>query len=314
MQPSRVGTGIWVNKRGRGWSHHAGKLVIGMVLVALEVYLLVSGFAALRFTQVVRQSQPISPAAYNLLYEDVTIQTPDGLSLAGWFLPDRSERAIVLVHGMGGCRGWEFGGRFVELAAALQKAGFNVLMIDTRGHGQSEGEHFSLGDLERWDVLGAVAWLQQRDLTRIGALGVSQGAAAVVGAAAVPEAGEAIEALVLDSVYSSLPQTLERHFTEATQLPTLFLPGTLGMVRLLNGANAYTVQPAQQLAAVAAPVLLIGGTRDHLVAPSEFEALHAGRPDAHTWLVSGVGHAGIYRHQPEAYAARVIGFFDKSLR
>ena len=85
------------------------------------------------------------------------------MQLAAWYVPsDSSRRAVVLVHGKDGSRTADFNGGFMDLAAALHKRGLAVLMIDLRGHGQSDDAHFSFGINERRDIEGAVDWLMAR--------------------------------------------------------------------------------------------------------------------------------------------------------
>lgn len=290
-------------------------VVGGLVLLILLGYFAVGAHVAVELTKVEREAQSTSPAEYGLPFEDTTVRARDGLALAGWFIPAaESDRAVVLVHGHTTCRSCEFDGRFVEFAAGLQAAGFNILMIDLRAHGQSEGRRFTLGDHERWDVLGAVDWLQQRGFEKIGVLGVSLGAAASAGAAADPAAGQTIKPLVLDSSFSDVREVLEMRFPEDSGLPNAFLPGSLFMGRLLFDIDVNDIRPVDDLPMIEAPVMLIFSERDQRVPVSQFRAMVTARPDAEAWLVTDAEHARIYNTHPEEYVARVSRFFAQALR
>lgn len=69
----------------------------------------------------------------------VTIETPDGLALAGAHHPaEGGDRGtVLLVHGI--TRDMDEGGMFVRLAARLTGAGFDVVRFTFRGHGDSDG-------------------------------------------------------------------------------------------------------------------------------------------------------------------------------
>ena len=55
--------------------------------------------------------------------------------------------------------------------------GYNVLLVDLRGHGESGGEHTDWGLSERGDLDQWVQWLKKRDSSvHIGMHGVSLGA------------------------------------------------------------------------------------------------------------------------------------------
>jgi pimeloyl-ACP methyl ester carboxylesterase len=290
-------------------------LAIGALLLLIVLgYLAIGSYVAAQLTTIEAKPQTATPADYGLDFEDATIQTRDGLALAGWYIPAAgSDRAVVLVHGHTACRSCEFGDRFVEFAAQLPAAGYSVLMIDMRAHGQSEGGRFTLGDKERWDVLAAVDWLQQRGFDKIAVLGVSLGGAASAGAAAHPD-GQSIDALVLDSSFGSVRELVEDRFPEASGLPSLFLPGAFLMGRLLFGLNVDEVRPVDDLPDIPAPVMLMFSTQDQSVPAHQFQDMVDSRPNMEVWTVTDAEHARIYNTHPEEYVARVSRFLDQSLR
>ncbi|MGH8880779.1 MAG: alpha/beta hydrolase [Stackebrandtia sp.] len=78
-------------------------------------------------------ASPTTPATAT----EVTLDTSDGLSLAGWvFKPSGADRdsAVLLANGNGGNRS----GR-VTAAEALAAEGFTVLIFDYRGYGGNDG-------------------------------------------------------------------------------------------------------------------------------------------------------------------------------
>ena len=63
--------------------------------------------------------------------------------------------------------------KMLGIASWLVKHGYNVLMFDIRGHGESEGSKISGGYYEKRDLLGAVEYVKGRGFERIGVLGFS---------------------------------------------------------------------------------------------------------------------------------------------
>ncbi len=289
-----------------------GIIAGGVALAGVLLYLAFGAVLAVKLTEPERHQ--VSTAALTIEREDVTVSARDGLKLAGWFFPEaRSTRALVMVHGRNGCRSCEFDGNFPNLALQLHAAGYNILMIDLRGHGQSEGTHLTFGEEERWDVLGAVDWLHARGFTQIGVLGVSLGAASTVRAASEPDGGQAIRAMVLDSCFADFDQLLEHGFTRETGYPTWVLPGGLLMTRLLLHVNLENARPARELAHTTAPVLLIYSAQDQYITAEMRQEMIAARPDAQVWIVPQGLHAEIYNGYPQEYAERVAHFLDQAL-
>ncbi len=116
--------------------------------------------------------------------EMVTLRAADGTTLAAtWSPPEGPAPAVVLVHML-----TRSGADWGATADSLNLAGFGVLNLDLRGHGQSSGSWSGgLGSMQQ-DVQAAVDWLEARPEVlsgRIGIAGASLGAslAALVGAA-----------------------------------------------------------------------------------------------------------------------------------
>jgi uncharacterized protein len=80
--------------------------------------------------------------------EEVTIASPSGATLRGWFIAGRpGGGAVVLMHGVQGNRL-----HMVPRARLLAAAGFSVLLFDFQAHGESSGDRITLGRLESLDA------------------------------------------------------------------------------------------------------------------------------------------------------------------
>lgn len=154
-----------------------------------------------------------TPLDIGLVYEDVTVTTTDGVRISGWYLPGHTSKAVVLVHGI-----WGNKQQLFLAAIMLVEAGYHVLAIDLRGHGHSEGERLSYGYYEALDVQAGVEYLMERpDVEKVGVIGYSYGGAAAVRAAALDNR---VQAVVIESSFSSLPDAVEDSFTRLTGLPS----------------------------------------------------------------------------------------------
>ena len=69
-------------------------------------------------------------------YEDVTLETSDGLKLHGWYVPAAQTRGVVLfLHGNAGNISHR-----LDSIAIFRELGLDTLIIDYRGYGQSQGK------------------------------------------------------------------------------------------------------------------------------------------------------------------------------
>jgi len=124
---------VWM----RGFRQIGRAMVSGVISVLAAIGLLSGMLYLIQPSMVFFPSRDLAetPNTWGLAYEDVTIDTVDGVRLHGWFLPHQgSEQVLLFLHGNGGNishRG--------ESLQIFQRLGLNVLIIDYRGYGRSEG-------------------------------------------------------------------------------------------------------------------------------------------------------------------------------
>jgi uncharacterized protein len=252
------------------------------------------------------------PAIPDKRLRAVTFQSVDGIGLAGWYGElSVTAATIILCHGAPGDKRDMAG-----LAGALMDAGFDVLAFDFRGWGDSGRTRVTLGYREVQDVLGAVEFIRNRRAGlrhSVGVVGLSMGAAAAIIAAAQTPA---IDAVVADSSYARLDQSVER-ITRRVWSPLDLLAAR--PVRRLGerfiGAPLASVAPVEAIARISPrPVLIIHGEQDRLTHVGDAHALFraCGDPKA-LWIVEHAGHARTRRAGTEEYDGRIIGFFREHL-
>jgi fermentation-respiration switch protein FrsA (DUF1100 family) len=257
-----------------------------------------------------------SPADLGLNFEPVTFASSgDHVQLQGWYLPALGTRAIVMVHGVDGNR-WDTFHHQDRLAALLVHAGYDVLTFDLRGNGESGGDRLGLGWLERQDVAGAVAYVRGRGIAtgRIGLWGQSFGGATVLlSAPELPEVG----AVVSDSAFADVRPLLEAEIQARTGLPPVFIPGLSFFTNVLYGIDLSVIPPERAVAGIAPrPILFIHGTADPRIPVQHAYRLKAAArgPTDDLWVVPGAGHVLSYDLEPDAYATRLLNFYEPALR
>ncbi|HUQ71607.1 MAG TPA: alpha/beta hydrolase, partial [Planctomycetaceae bacterium] len=147
--------------------------------------------------------------------EDVEIQAADGRTLHGWRFQASTESAelprllVIYFPGNAGCRR----GRYAD-CQDFTRLGCDVLLFDYRGYGDNPGspseEHFAADARQVWtlatDTLGFMP-------ARIVLFGESLGGAVATRLAAErSQAGEAPSALILNSTFASMGETVAWHY------------------------------------------------------------------------------------------------------
>ena len=231
--------------------------------------------------------------------------------LVGRFFPGHSHATIILTHGLGPDQN-----QMLPWASFLHQAGYSVLTYDTRARGKSGGTAVTLGALEQDDALGAVDYTASRhdvDHTRIGALGLSLGAAVTIMAAA---RDQRVRAVVADSAFSDANAAISSAVMFIAHVPARpFAALTVAIAETRAGVNVDTIRPIDSVARISPrPIMLIHGLADTYISPANSVRLYAAaRPPKELWLIPGAAHTDGYGVARSAYVRRVVSFFRRSL-
>ena len=268
-------------------------LVVGLA-TAVAVYLV---FCAVVFSLQTRliyfpdADYWTAPDEVGLAYEDLTLTTGDGVSIAAWYVPhDHPQGTVLFCHGNAG----NIADR-VGTLKSFHDLGYNVLIFDYRGYGRSEGKPGEIGTFRDAEA----AWrhlveTRGESPERIVLFGRSLG-----GAVAIELATRvAPAALVAESTFTSLVDIGKRQFP--------FLP--------VGWLCKHRYESIQKVSRITCPKLFLHGIEDALV-PFEngrrlFEA--AAPPKDFIQTPGDHNHAG-FEHSTE-YTRQLQQWLDRVLR
>lgn len=245
----------------------------------------------------------------SLINEEIYIDSHEGLRLHGiWFPNEGSEKSVILSHGY-----------TVNLYSSVKymkmfmDRGFNVLLIDHRFHGLSEGNYCSMGHKEKMDQVKWVNWIEDkvgRD-TIIGTHGESMGAATALLHGAIDDR---INFIIADCAYQNVSDQFRYRLKVEYKMPAfplLYLGNFFNKLR--TGAFYKEISPLKAVKEIKAPVLFIHGNSDNYTKPSNSINLHKSKNGAgFIYLVPGAEHAGSYNTNPEDYQKVLFRFLENS--
>ena len=290
-----------------------------IVLLLVGFYGYVSYSMASGVTKVDRSPLEGHPTEYGLPYENVAFSPRgdewDDIVLTGWIIEEeRNELTVILVHGLNRNR---TGDNALELARRLFDRGFNVLLFDIRGHGESSGDRLSAGYFEKWDVLGAYDLMVQRGASpgKVGLLGWSLGGATALLAAAEEPT---VKAVVADSSFADVHDLIAQETARATVFPQwvvpVFVPGMKIVSSVLYGIDVGAIVPEKAAGTLGYPILVIHGEADERVPAEQSVRIHAAAPaGSELWLSPGSEHADAVIDAPDEYVERVDAYYHSRL-
>jgi pimeloyl-ACP methyl ester carboxylesterase len=248
--------------------------------------------------------------------EDFDVRAPDNVQLRGWkirpLLPNTDW--VLLFHGVSDDRTGVLGH-----AELLLRHGYNVVIMDSRAHGESGGAMATYGWKERHDTVAVVNALYSTEtVSHLFALGVSMGAAVALQSAAVEPR---IEGVVAEDPFADLREVsydyAGLHFSPFLG-ETLFRPASVFAMKALGKAGGFDpddVSPEKAVAVRPFPVLLICGTRDNTIPCRHAEQVYrAAIGPKELWIVNGAGHASALGHAPAEYEEKVVRFLARYVK
>lgn len=240
-------------------------------------------------------------------FDTVKLRTKHGLVLDAWYskTDSISRGTVILFHGI-----------TVNRLAVLAEAAefrymkFDVLLVDFRAHGNSDGNTSTIGYRETEDLKSAYDWVTSRGEKNIYLWGSSMGA--VVIAKSMKDYQLQPAGLILEMPFVSLQAYLKSRARVLgfPQQPFGFL--VTFWIGLERGFNGFRHQTTNYLSKVNCPVLLQWGAMDEYVLPGDTDAIYRSIAAKEKKLViyESAGHASMLKSDPLKWRTEVGGFLN----
>lgn len=251
--------------------------------------------------------------ALEIPYKEAVVTSYDGLRLFGkCYIASADAPWLIMLHGYRSgaerdfCGGLKFG----------IDSGFNVLLVDQRAHGKSEGKCLTFGIKERYDCLTWINYVisQAGGSCKIALYGMSMGAATVLMAAG-SELPKNVACIVADCGYTSPKAIIKKVIREMHYpvFPTYALVRLGGM--LFGGFDIEEYSAVQAMEKCDIPVLFIHGDDDRFV-PCDMgreNHRHCRAEGKKLLIVPNAGHGMSYMSDKKAYLGTVSEFLKNAL-
>ena len=246
----------------------------------------------------------------------VTVPSGDGTNLRGTYIEDRnnSKKAVILLHGL-----YQNRSMCLPYVNIYRNLGYNVLLVDLRGHGESDGSMTDWGIHDEEDLNAWVDFLHSKNQNmEIGLHGFSLGAAMALIYSGSKE-GHEMKFYVADSSYGNLLKLGREKIMTYTGDERLVLgmdilnPFMQAAMFAHTGKLLSSVDPIDQVNHMTSPVLFLHGGADQLIPPSTAEELlsASSSQNKQLYIFQGAGHTMEMAANGEAYKKTVIEFVRK---
>lgn len=236
----------------------------------------------------------------------------DGLNLYGeYYNLSDSKKCVLILPGR--CESLLYSYYF---APPYHKAGFNVLVIDQRAHGNSDGIYNTIGVKESGDCLEWVKLLETEfGIEEIYFHTICVGTATGLLAMTSENCPDSVKGLVTEGCFTSFAETFRTHMIQLNR--PVFPVKNLAMrqIKKHTGTDVYKTAPINVIKNVKQRVLFLYGEQDVFSLPEKSKELFAacGSHDKEiVWFDKG-GHSHLRINNTEKYDQAVIDFLSQSI-
>jgi pimeloyl-ACP methyl ester carboxylesterase len=258
----------------------------------------------------------LSPGDLGLGFEEQSftvrdLRTGRKLRLAGWWIPasPSSNRCAILIHGYADAKVGS-----IAFAPLLNDLDLNILVIDLRAHGESDGRFSTGGFFERDDISQVIDQIRSDrpfQTERMILFGISLGASVACGVAA---ARKDLAGIILESPFPSYERVITNH-ARLMHLPGGWMLKTaIWLAQKFSGADFSQVRLVDLIKHIHCPALLIVGGDDELLEAEDIAELRSAATDdtsSEFWLVCHAGHLQAMSVDPIEYRHRAAAFLEK---
>ncbi len=236
-----------------------------LALTLLVIWVCLSYFGSYYSTRTRHCVIPPATDFFDQRTENVSIKTADEVEIKAWWIPNQdTSKAVILLNGIGANRTG-----MTERAKIYFNLGYNVLLPDLRGTGESGGQLISFGWQERLDLAACYQFLEELGFKEIGVHGNSLGAATI--AYSLPD-DPTFSFIVMESVYDNIENALNNRL-KSYHIPPLFCAAMTTITEIRIDAKIEELRPEDYVSMINAPVLILAGDSEQKVKKSETEKI-----------------------------------------
>lgn len=247
-------------------------------------------------------------ACEELAYDDVWTTSFDGLRLYGrYYACGKREKTIILFHGYRSMSRVDFG----LVIQVYMDEGYNVLLVDQRAHGKSEGKYICYGAVERYDVPVWVDFIEKNYAPdHIVLDGISMGAATVLMASCLPMSDK-VRCIIADSAFSSPKAIIADVAKKAYHVPEHPAIDLIGWYAKKLAKFDIRLSTIECVRKNKLPIMFVHGKADGFVPCCMTEQTYEACPsEKRIVLVEGAEHGMSYIKEPELISKALKEFLN----
>lgn len=231
----------------------------------------------------------------------------EGLNLYGeYYNFTDKKRCVIILPGRCECLKYSY-----YFAPAYEESEYNVLVIDSRAHGKSDGKYNTVGVGESRDLIAWVKFVEEKfGIEEIYLHTICVGTASAMIALSSGKCPQSVKGLVTEGCFVSFRETFKQHMIDAKR--PLFPVLDLVMLQILfnTKTNVYKTAPIKLVGKIKQRVLFLYGEKDIFSLPQKSKLLFSkckSEDKQVVWFDKG-GHSHLRINNKEKYDNAIKDF------
>ena len=228
-----------------------------------------------------------TPENFAMKFKELKISSEKNKQLFSWFIASRdSAPLIIIMHGWG-----SNSELMLPIAATFSQAGLNVLLLDSRCHGKSEGDSYSALPRFSEDIDHSIEYAN-KNLPfngKVILLGHSVGAGAVLYSAS---RRNDLAAVISISAFGS-PQWLMTRYFQSFYLPQWLISFLLAYIQWIIGHRFHEIAPVNTIKKITIPTLVVHGSHDNTVPIEDAYAIQKNNSHGKLLIIDEADHDSV---------------------
>ena len=228
-------------------------------------------------------------------------------TLAGEYFNFGFDKAVIIIAGRTECCYYSY-----YFAEPYRQSGYNVLVLDNRAHGQSDGKINSLGYKEYKDIIAWSGLLHEKGNKSVVLHGICIGASTALFTLTAKNCPDYITAMVSDGMYVNFYESFKNHMKEKNKPNFPMTYGVMTHIFFISGANVVTDGPLKRMPGMKKPILFMQSREDTYSLPELAHKLYDACPSKNKKLVyfEHGAHSRIRVNDVEGYDNTVKEFLQ----
>lgn len=238
-------------------------------------------------------------------FERVEIKSEDQLKLVGFYQNAYSNKTVIVVHGIGSNHL-----EMQPICKFFSQKNFNILAVDCRAHGESEGKCVGMGWLDRKDILLWIDFLAKRNPQhKILLYGISMGGSGVC-CVAGEKLLQNVVAVISDCAFANLDKQIDHVMRNNKLILKLFKRHLYDYVKRIYEFDMKQMDVIKQVKQTKVPMLYLHGGADDFVPLKNMFELYDNTPSdlREKYIIENAEHAMSYAVGGVMYEKKISDF------